>query len=1033
VRNELTTRPVLLHFSDKTFPKGHMVLLLKTDGGGFLANDPGGYVYRYGIQRHFDVSSDVIPYSAHRFNGQLLQNTPLSVMIQIQLRGRSDNSTELEVEFTNPASDWNKRVSLHADQAGRATTTLTDVPHGNVDIIVRAPYRLSTKISKRLTLGTNSLDFGPLPGGDFNRDDVINALDASLFLADAPSGARRSDLNGDGRVNGIDWALFVQNYGARGSGPTGKPRSLSLVASSSGGVYVGTVSVWPDKANATVGDTVSVRLPLNTDGATLDAANVLLHYDPGVLEYIGFEQGPAFATTVASPHANGLVELAGSSGPQGQPLKGNGGMLGTVRFKVIASMPDTTITAEFKYGDTPDSNLSEQNSASDVLALAQPGMIRLSGSPTRQMPFGQIISPANETTADRGELALVAEASDPYGQLKRVRFEVNTGSSWESAGIDENGADGWSVKWNPLTPRIWAPAHAPSPFFVRAFLMISDDPTVGALTPEAKVYMADDDYIFGHLIVSPKPGADIYAIVARHGGARNDVVSNDRCQTGCYYVETPRAISAMSGFQLLDEYDADPEVEDVFLDKIWYSVPPFGSPPALDLGWNLIAPSWLSGPAPVKDALSPLAESFDAAYAYTPENPADPWQFYGPEAYPSANNLTWVRPDTGLWVHFTHPSGLPRGSGEQANLVEGAIPGWNLLGFVGPQATAITQTLKLSGRRVTRVFGHDGPRADHRWQSFTPASGVPGDLLGVWPGRAYWVEVGSSFASGQKSGGKTSAPSAGAMDNPSVPPIPMTIWGAVTVHGPLPPNPDLTAWAGTKLLATTRLTVESSFALHLAGDIPDTSVVEGAAESERITFRLGAEPLNEYVIWRSGQIGEADLTLGTNAVPTPTMEAEPTPTSRATPPVPVERAYLPLVGNQFFIQCQAAWSGIDDPQPINDRPENAIVLCPGEDYHGRLWRGDGWDFEDNYRIVMPRSGNMRASLKVPPASAGDYDLSLYRRLDDGTNQLIRCGCQPAGVDEVLEVTGLEAGHYSLGILAKELPIEAPYRLSWTGP
>ena len=77
------------------------------------------------------------------------------------------------------------------------------------------------KVPSELPYVVNA-DFGALPGGDLNGDNLINEADLlalkSVFGARSKSvdGGMAADLNRDGVIDGQDFSLMAVNYGRRG-------------------------------------------------------------------------------------------------------------------------------------------------------------------------------------------------------------------------------------------------------------------------------------------------------------------------------------------------------------------------------------------------------------------------------------------------------------------------------------------------------------------------------------------------------------------------------------------------------------------------------------------------------------------------------------------------------------------------------------------------------------------------------------------------------------------------------------------------
>jgi PKD repeat protein len=96
------------------------------------------------------------------------------------------------------------------------------------------------------------------------------------------------------------------------------------------------------------------------------------------------------------------------------------------------------------------------------------------------------------------------------------------------------------------------------------------------------------------------------------------------------------------------------------------------------------------------------------------------------------------------------------------------------------------------------------------------------------------------------------------------PPIPSTFYGTVQVKGEdVPAGTSVSAWIdGVRYAETVSMEAngDSVFAIDVPGDNPDTSIVEGGAEGDTITFQVSGIETDQTTMWTGGEVSELNLT-----------------------------------------------------------------------------------------------------------------------------------------------------------------------------
>lgn len=143
-----------------------------------------------------------------------------------------------------------------------------------------------------------------------------------------------------------------------------------------------TLTLTPATVTTSVGQTVSVKIDLNTGGSTTDGTRAILLFDKNLLEATAvvpgslYKEYPQTAQTV--DNTTGTVKVSGIA--PDAPYNGTG-TFATIDFKA-KSAGSTTIRFDFTQGSTTDSNVADTATSSDILAQATGATVTISGSGT---------------------------------------------------------------------------------------------------------------------------------------------------------------------------------------------------------------------------------------------------------------------------------------------------------------------------------------------------------------------------------------------------------------------------------------------------------------------------------------------------------------------------------------------------------------------------------------------------------------------------------------------------------------------------
>ena len=130
----------------------------------------------------------------------------------------------------------------------------------------------------------------------------------------------------------------------------------------------GSIALTAVKNEYTVGETVPVTVRIDTGGHGTQGSDVLIKYDPRILEANGTsvmvkgEVYKDYPVLIADPKTL-MITISGISSLEGDKFKGNG-IFATVNFKAKA-MGSTALTVQFTKDSSTDSNMVDAESGND--------------------------------------------------------------------------------------------------------------------------------------------------------------------------------------------------------------------------------------------------------------------------------------------------------------------------------------------------------------------------------------------------------------------------------------------------------------------------------------------------------------------------------------------------------------------------------------------------------------------------------------------------------------------------------------------
>lgn len=344
---------------------------------------------------------------------------------------------------------------------------LTGVPLGEYALYLKPQGGLGRKKNVQLLTDSTCTDVDFSPGGipafmfgDANDDNKACALDFEIWRDEYFGGpGNQADFNLDGRVSMTDFEIWRSSAFSLpaaktlGQGwPEGGGTAHTLNAESASA----TLALHAPQGSYAVGDTFDVAVDLNTNGSGTTGSEVMIQYDPGVLEVIDADEGTSgiqvqdgslySITFINETYPSEGILWFSSHNPTDDAVFTGTGTLAIVQFRAIASITQTEVSLYYSPNWTTDSNVTARAQGQDQLQQVSNTQFSVTGGPARPEPTVSIT--ATRDFANPENVDLTVEASDPYSQVQNVEFWASYDGTWHLLDTDADPSDEWTSSWD---------------------------------------------------------------------------------------------------------------------------------------------------------------------------------------------------------------------------------------------------------------------------------------------------------------------------------------------------------------------------------------------------------------------------------------------------------------------------------------------------------------------------------------------------------------------------------------------------------
>ena len=146
----------------------------------------------------------------------------------------------------------------------------------------------------------------------------------------------------------------------------------------------------PDVVTTQSGETFSVDIILDAQGAQTDGADVVLKYDPNQLEVVNVKEGETYPKYPIKQIEEEFVKITGISNKSG-PFFSSSGVFATVTFKAKFG-GEHVIKIDFNNDSTIDSNVAAHGKGTDILSEVGDSILYIGGASSENLILNSTVT-----------------------------------------------------------------------------------------------------------------------------------------------------------------------------------------------------------------------------------------------------------------------------------------------------------------------------------------------------------------------------------------------------------------------------------------------------------------------------------------------------------------------------------------------------------------------------------------------------------------------------------------------------------------
>lgn len=208
--------------------------------------------------------------------------------------------------------------------------TIGGVPTGTFDLTIKGLHTLRNLVPNVVIgEGTTAVHGGMLAEGDANNDNIVNALDLSVYAGAAGTSSgeagfdRRADFNNDGTVDTDDFSLLMAHFGQRGDSAAGGAEAYASILAGDGlAARAVSLALLPATNTLQVGQMFTLTVSAQAGAQLVDGVEIHITLPSGV--------------TVVTPDGEPSEIIEGGEALPLQAINRVDNAAGTIAFAALA-------------------------------------------------------------------------------------------------------------------------------------------------------------------------------------------------------------------------------------------------------------------------------------------------------------------------------------------------------------------------------------------------------------------------------------------------------------------------------------------------------------------------------------------------------------------------------------------------------------------------------------------------------------------------------------------------------------------------